>query len=298
MKNPIAISGASGWLGKQTIEVIESVESAESPLLFTSNGRDIVLRNSGERKTKSFLESQPPAILEGFIHLAFLTRDKVRNIGSKDFISTNLRLISKACQIIESSKPKWVVVVSSGAILDRSSGKLESNIERNPYGFCKRIEELLIEQSAQTVGANVVFGRLWGATGELMPPNSAYALSDFIISAHREKKININSGGKVFRRYLDAGEFMKVLIKAGVSGKSLTIDSGGPLIEIGDLAELVSQHFQDVEIQRSPALDQVDDYYPHGDEFEKLAGELGVELANIKNQVSRTVKGHLASLND
>lgn len=298
MKNPIAISGASGWLGNQTLEVIEKSASAESPLLYTSNGREIVLRGIGKRKTQGFLESQSPTSLEGFIHLAFLTRDKVESIGPKDFISTNLSLISKACQIIESSKPKWVVTVSSGAILDRNSGELESNIEKNPYGFCKRIEELLITQSAQKVGANVVIGRLWGASGQLMPSNSAYALSDFIISAQKDKKINIKSGGKVFRRYLDAGEFMDVLIKAAQSGKSLTINSGGPRVEIGDLAEMVAQHFSEVEIYRSSALDDVDDYYPHGSEFENLAEELGVELSDLKIQVSRTVKGHLASIND
>ena len=96
MENQIAISGASGWLGNQTIEFIEKITSTESPLLFTSNGREIVSRNLGKRETQSFLELQPPTALEGFVHLAFLTRDKVETIGSKDFISTNLSLISKA----------------------------------------------------------------------------------------------------------------------------------------------------------------------------------------------------------
>jgi nucleoside-diphosphate-sugar epimerase len=255
----------------------------------------MVLRNLEKRETKGFLESQPPASLEGFIQLAFLTRDKVESIGHKDFISTNLSLISKACQIIESSKPKWVVTVSSGAILDRSSGDLESSIENNPYGFCKRIEELLITQSAQKVGANVVIGRLWGASGQFMPPNSAYALSDFIISAHKEKKINIKSGGKVFRRYLDAGEFMEVLIKAAMSGKSLTINSGGPRVEIAELASLVAQHFTEIVIERSPAEMTVDDYYSRGDDFEKLASVLGITLSDIKTQVSQTIQGHLSS---
>ena len=296
MENQIAISGASGWLGNQTIEVIGKITSTESPLLFTSNGREIVLRNLGKRETQSFLGSQPPAALEGFIHLAFLTRDKVETLGPKDFISTNLSLISKACQIIESSKPKWVVTVSSGAILDRSSGELESNIESNPYGFCKRVEELLIAQSAQKVGANVVIGRLWGASGQLMPPNSAYALSDFIISAHREKKINIKSGGKVFRRYLDAGEFMEVLIKAAISGKSLTINSGGTTVEIAELASLVALHFTEIVIERSPAEMTVDDYYPRGDDFEKLASVLGITLSDINTQVSQTIRGYLRSI--
>lgn len=296
MKSTIAISGASGWLGNQTIDVIENIASKESPLLFTSNGRDIFLGSSGKRPTKSFLESQTPVSLEGFIHLAFLTRDKVEAIGLKDFISTNMSLISKACQIIESSKPKWIVTVSSGAILDRSSGELESNIETNPYGFCKRVEELLIMQSAKKVGANVVIGRLWGASGKYMPPNPAYALSDFIISAHKDKKITIKSGGEVIRRYVDASEFMEVLIKAAIAGQSLLINSGGPRVEIGELATLVAQHFTEVIIERSPKKMTVDDYYPRGEEFERLASALGITLSDVKTQVSETIKGHIGTV--
>lgn len=298
MKNLIAISGASGWLGNATIEVIEEIAPKVSPLLFTSNGREIVLRNLEKRDTQGFLVSQPPTSLEGFIHLAFLTRDKIESAGSKDFISTNLSLIAKACQVIESSKPKWVVAVSSGAILNRNSGELESNIESNPYGFCKRIEELLITQAASKVGANVVIGRLWGASGRFMPPNPAYALSNFIISAHTQKKIMIKSGGQVIRRYVDASEFMEVLINAAISGKSLTLDSGGPRVEIGELATLVAKHFSETVIERSPLEMTTDDYFPMGDDYEKLASVLGITLSDLKTQVSRTVQGHLASFDE
>jgi nucleoside-diphosphate-sugar epimerase len=295
MNITVAISGASGWLGTETIEAIEKDKFSNSVLLFTSDGREIVLWNSEKRDTKSFLESEPPNSLDGFIHLAFLTRDKVKSVGPKDFIATNLALISKACQFIETSKPKWVVTVSSGAILDRSTGDLESNIDRNPYGFCKRIEEILIMQSAQKVGANVVIGRLWGASGKFMPPNPAYALSDFIITAHKEKKIKIRSGGKVIRRYVDASEFMEVLIRAAISGKSLTIDSGGPRVEIGELATLVGDHFDEVVIERSVTDLTTDDYFPRGDDFEKLASTMGITLSDIQTQVSQTIQGHLST---
>lgn len=295
MKSAIAISGASGWLGKQTIGVMDSITSRDSQMLFTSNGREILLRNLGKRETKGFLESQPPESLEGFVHLAFLTRDKVESLGSKEFVATNLSLISKACEFIETSKPKWIVIVSSGAILNRSTGDLESSIQSNPYGFCKRVEELLITQSARKVDASIVIGRLWGASGKYMPPNSAYALSDFIISAHKQRKISIKSGGKVIRRYVDASEFMEVLIKAAISGQSLTINSGGPRVEIGELATLIAQHFSETDIQRSPMKMTTDDYYPRGNDYEKLASRFGIVLSDLKTQVSQTIKGHLDS---
>ena len=296
----IFVSGASGWLGKELISLINQKRlidfSTNDLRLFSSNGRSIKLINSKEYLTSSFEVNQfeiEPKNLEGFIHLAFLTRDKLKTLSFNDFIRINLELISKACQIIEREKPKWIVVVSSGAILDRESDEIESDIEKNPYGFCKRIEELLLADAAQRVGANIVIGRLWGASGEQMPPNPEYALSDFIESARLKNEIQIKSGGKVFRRYLDAGEFMEVLAKLAISGESRVLDSGGEVIEIGELSQLVVGHFPGTSVSRSKSLTDIDDYYPKEQDFNDLAKELGVELSTIKEQVARTVNGHI-----
>ena len=296
----IFVSGASGWLGKELISLINQKRlidfSTNDLRLFSSNGRSIKLINSKEYLTSSFEVNQfeiEPKNLEGYIHLAFLTRDKLKTLNFNDFIRINLELISKACQIIERNKPKWVVVVSSGAILDRESGEIESDVEKNPYGFCKRIEELLLADAAKRVGANIVIGRLWGASGEQMPPNLEYALSDFIESARLKNEIQIKSGGEVFRRYVDAGEFMEVLVKLAISGESRLLDSGGVVIEIGELSQLVAGHFPGTSVSRSKSLTDVDDYYPKEQDFNDLAEELGIQLRTIKEQVARTVNGHI-----
>ena len=144
--NEIFISGASRWLGKELISLISENKLNDTRTnnlrLFSSNGRNIKLTNGREYLTSPFELDQfiiMPQNLEGFIHLAFLTRDKLKTLNFNDFISINLELISKACKIIEQNRPKWIVLVSSGAILDRESGEIESDIEKNPYGFCKRI---------------------------------------------------------------------------------------------------------------------------------------------------------------
>jgi hypothetical protein len=91
---------------------------------------------------------------------------------------------------------------------------------------------------------------------------------------------------------------MEVLIKAAISGESLTINSGGPRVEIGELATLVAKHFPETGIERSPVEMTIDDYYPMGDDYEKLASCLGIILSDLKTQVSQTVHGHLASFID
>jgi len=226
------------------------------------------------------------------VHLAFITKDKTTQYSFSEYVAKNIELISAACEIIERDKPKWVVVVSSGAIIDRATLEIENNVVRNPYGFCKRIEEALIAESARKVGANIVIGRLWGGTGLYMPVKRAYAISDFIESAKESGAIRINSGGEVIRRYCDAGDFMEVLVRSAIQGDTTTLDSGGSIIEVGELAKVISARLGEISISRSEVPTAVDDYYPRGSEFEELAKSVGVQLHGIDEQVLRTLKSH------
>ena len=297
MTPKVLISGATGWLGTESVARVlegkfEGITEQEL-LLCSSDGRNLVLDSSKTLPTVKFqsLNSESNK-LEGLIHLAFLTKDKASHYSFSDYVAKNIELISTACEIIERKKPKWIVVVSSGAIIDRASLEVENDVRKNPYGFCKRIEEVLLSDAARKVGANIVIGRLWGGTGLHMPIKRAYAISDFIENLKESGSIRITSGGHVMRRYCDAGDFMEVLIKSAIRGDTTTIDSGGPIIELGDLAELIISVTGKGSISRSMEPSAVDDYYPRGMEFEELAHSVGVPLHGISEQVLRTLTSH------
>jgi nucleoside-diphosphate-sugar epimerase len=295
----ILISGATGWLGTESVARVlegkfESI-TEQNLLLCSSDGRDLKLDSSkvlSTVKLQSLSGDKGVKDLDGLVHLAFLTKDKSADYSFSDYVAKNIALISAACEIIERDKPKWVVVVSSGAIIDRNSLEVENSVVRNPYGFCKRIEEVLLSDAAHKVGANIVIGRLWGGTGLHMPIKRAYAISDFIETFKESGAIRITSGGDVVRRYCDAGDFMEVLIKSAIRGDNTTVDSGGPIIELGDLAELLISVTGTGSISRSSEPSAVDDYYPRGMEFEELARSVGVPLHDISEQVSRTLTSH------
>jgi nucleoside-diphosphate-sugar epimerase len=295
----VLITGATGWLGRETVARViegkfEGITQSDL-LLASSNGRDLELDSLGVLPTvalETLSHRESTNTIEGLVHLAFITKDKTTQYSFSEFVAKNIELISAACEIIERDKPKWVVVVSSGAIIDRPTLEIENNVVRNPYGFCKRIEEALIAESAHKVGANIVIGRLWGGTGLYMPIKRAYAISDFIESAKEKNAISINSGGDVIRRYCDAGDFMEVLIRAALKRETTTIDSGGSIIEVGELAKLISARLGQIPITRSETPTPLDDYYPRGSEFEELAKSVGVQLHGIDEQVLRTLKSH------
>jgi len=295
----VLVTGATGWLGRETVaRVIEGKFTGitrSNLLLASSNGRDLELDSLGVHPTvalENLSHRESTNSLEGLVHLAFITKDKTTQYSFSEYVAKNIELISAACEIIERDKPKWVVVVSSGAIIDRATLEIENNVVRNPYGFCKRIEEALIAESARKVGANIVIGRLWGGTGLYMPVKRAYAISDFIESAKESGAIRINSGGEVVRRYCDAGDFMEVLVRSAIQGDTTTLDSGGSIIEVGELAKLISTRLGGISISRSEVPTAIDDYYPRGSEFEELAKSVGVQLHGIDEQVLRTLKSH------
>jgi len=295
----VLVTGATGWLGRETVARVlegkfEGITQSDL-LLASSNGRDLELESLGVYPTvalENLSHRESTNSLEGLVHLAFITKDKTTQYSFSEYVAKNIELISAACEIIERDKPKWVVVVSSGAIIDRATLEIENNVVRNPYGFCKRIEEALIAESARKVGANIVIGRLWGGTGLYMPVKRAYAISDFIESAKESRAIKINSGGDVMRRYCDAGDFMEVLVRSAIRGDTTTLDSGGSIIEVGELAKLISSRLGEISISRSEVPTAVDDYYPRGSEFEELAKSVGVQLHGIDEQVLRTLKSH------
>ena len=85
---------------------------------------------------------------------------------------------------------------------------------------------------------------------------------------------------------------MEVLVRAARKGKTTTIDSGGSIIEVGELAKLISARLGQIPITRSQTPTPLDDYYPRGSEFEDLAKSVGVQLHGIDEQVLRTLKSH------
>lgn len=291
------ISGFNGWMGKS---LIREIKQGNLPLEvkeivgLTSRPNDV--KNNFEGSIEDFNRFKPESEIEGFVHLAFLTREKVSQLPLADYEATNRKIINRAVEIIKVSKPKWVAIVSSGAVFSKKSGFsiLESEFETNPYGYLKLEEERAITQIAREIGANLAIGRLWGASGPDLPPSSKYAISDFITSALQTGNISIKSDNPVFRKYCDASEFMNVLISAAMTKEYQLFNSGGETVELGELADEIASQIGNCTIARNyqPHL-FTDDYYPKDNTYESLAKSQGKSILSLKNQVSRTISGHM-----
>ena len=264
-----------------------------------STKKSMYLDDFGTIQVQDFLNFETQEKIDGIIHLSFLTREKMNEISFSKYVEINQKITNQAVNLVKELKPNWVVNVSSGAIFNPKTKKIEENLDTNPYGFLKAFEERELNLATQEIGANLVIGRLWGASGTLMPLNRAYALSDFIYQALRNKKIIIQSNKQVFRRYVDSEMFMGVLIESALANQNNVIDSGGPIVEIGKLASIVAESLEVHEISRPQILGvEVDDYYPRSEQFEEVASKFNLPISSIYEQVTNTILGHKRSIQD
>ena len=293
----IVVTGAGGWLGTEYLEGLrEEIGSAalrNKVVCLGSTERGLTLSDGTKlevRKLDGFNVDSP---IEGLVHLAFLTRDKVAHMSLESYSFANLLITSAAVQLIEKHKPTWVATVSSGAVFSSPGGPLENNLQANPYGFTKRIEEALLRDACESVSSNLAIGRLWGAMGAFMPVNRAYAVSDFICQALDTSKIQVRAKHEVFRRYCLAGEFMKVLTRTAKTQNFASFDSGGDVIELSSLAGLIAEHLSaDLMPRELEPTAQADRYFPLSQDYEALARRTEVKLATVEQQVLLTLGSH------
>jgi nucleoside-diphosphate-sugar epimerase len=289
----IAITGASGWLGRATIAtLLESGVQPNDIECFSSEKKSIRIENK-EFQSHPLYELQNHQDIEVFVHLAFLTRDKASKADLSSYSSINQEITRLACNFIDRNKPRSVITISSGAVFDPPNyTTLAENFDFNPYGYLKIEEEKRLFDACLRSESNLVINRLWGLSGQDIQNVKPYALAEFIFKARTGSAIEVKSSHKVWRRYVDARELMALCLAVAASGSNSTFNSGGPLVEIGELAQLVVETLDsssriirkfDVESGKP------DNYYPNDQSYEDLLWKyLKINPLELKYQILKT----------
>ena len=243
----IAITGASGWMGRALLEMLTATFSDDFSArvaAFGSREQMMVLRNGRQiplQPTARMAELKPANWL--LVHAAYGTRDRVEMQGNMTFIAANETLTATVTQVIHALRPSAILFPSSGAVY-APDGSISTDLNSNPYGVLKYRDELHFTSVAQTVGARIIIPRLFNMSGPYINKWNAYALSDFIVQVLDGKPITINAPGAVLRSYISVADLLTLsfawLLDDANNAASITFDTrGSEDVEMADLARMI-----------------------------------------------------------
>jgi len=287
-KTNILISGATGWLGREILNIFSETKFKAVKLsLISSKSQDFIVGDN-EFKARSFVSYNNSDSIDNYFDFAFLSRNELEKIGPLKFKEINLEIMSKSADLIKRYRPKTVVLSSSGAIYknkkDSEYGMLYSDL--------KKIQEDVIINACNLAGSNLIISRIFNLSGRGIPSEGNFAISDLVTKGIRNMDLTINSNYLVTRRYSDVTQLLKLLVEMAERGQNRVFDSGGPKIELRALANIIVEVIKCDSKVVAPTLDpscMQDDYFSNSYEYEKLLSEtLGENSISIENQIENT----------
>jgi nucleoside-diphosphate-sugar epimerase len=286
----VLITGASGWLGRTALDLLAPL--GLPTLALASRARtirvgdcDIECRVWDEREVTAF---RPTVVLD----CAFLTRDRVADMPLDEYVTVNRALTERLVHATQLPGVRLALTVSSGAAVHPHDA-LDGSIEDNPYGYLKREAEHRLARAAANSGAVPVVVRAWGLSGAHVQKPQAYALGSMIRDAD-SGGIRITARRPVFRRYVLAEELLAVGIAVGGVGPA-TIDSGGELVEMAELAARIAAVVNPDAVITRARVDprNPDRYHSDGQNWEKYCLRNDFASMILDRQIEITARGVL-----
>ncbi|WP_449385577.1 NAD-dependent epimerase/dehydratase family protein [Cellulomonas soli] len=291
----IAVTGATGWFGATALDLLYDALGPQAPervrayasrsrVLTVADGRTVDVRPLAELAD----QAPAPTIL---LHFAFLTRDKVAEVGLDAYVRRNVAISASVLDAVAAHRPRGVVVASSGAVYG-AGPRLVADVDGDPYGALKRIDELAFAAACSEVGATCVVPRVFSVAGARMTKPEKYALGSLIGMARAGEPLRVRATLPVVRSYCGVDEVVALSLWAGAQGRPLVFDSGGAPVEVGELAGVVAAvHGRDDEPVRDWDPDATPDRYV-GDPsaMTALADAAGLQLRSLPALVRETAR--------
>lgn len=248
----LVITGATGWVGRTAAHELQRLLSPDQFLsrvrLFASRTGSIL--SSGYTDVAPFLIPVFPlkdladlASLEplnAVLHTAFLTRDRVAQVGQDDYVATNRWITAQVASALTAAPNARAVVISSGAAAfhDHDSGR---DLVADPYGVLKWEEEQML---SSLLPASLVL-RLYALSGQFIREPSRFALGDFLLKAMHKESIRLDSANPVLRSYANAGDIAafawRWLLNGNVKNSNKVLAATSFTTNLFDLASLITR---------------------------------------------------------
>ena len=293
---PIVLTGPTGWIGRALLALLhrrddpDGLKAGQEIRLFGSRAGSMDVAGAGSLPIRPLSQISPGDVAGAHVlHLAYLTKDKVAEVGEAAFFETNRAIDDALLNAISSAVPHSLFVASSGAASLHETGR-----DPHPYGQAKLEQEARFLGWAEQHGVPALCGRIFNIAGPHINKLGAYAVSNFTVQALEKSEIGIAATLPVFRSFLHVEDLCRIVLRAGRNGLGLPrpVDlCGTQIVEMSTIAQAVADEIGGGITLTRPPVDYTSrsDYLGTPQETVMLAMRLGLRLADLNTQVRDTV---------
>jgi nucleoside-diphosphate-sugar epimerase len=281
--DPNLIIGATGWFGRTATALAQLIGT--QVLLVASTTREFHIgRNSfvayewNERQIRDF---HPTIVIDA----AYITRDYVADFVVESYVQKNRELTNRLLSITDIQSIRKVITFSSGAAEVHRSNFHQNAMSDDPYGFLKLEAEKIIQSELSSGTIDYAIVRAWSVSGALVTKINGFAFSD-LVSQASNGAITVTAANRVYRRYCLVEESIAVGLSHNTQSDGI-LDTGGPLIEIRELAEMIKATLPfNISLAESPVTREVDDkYFSNSENWDLACNKSGLEPSSISEQI-------------
>lgn len=261
----VAVTGASGWLGRAAVAVLRR------------RGTDVTGFASTPRGELLGIDELPDFEHDVLLHYAFVTREYLAARGHEAYVAANLAITACVAEAVRRNRPA-MFYASSGAV--HHGGSLTAN----PYGVAKRLDEHLFRDL--TAGRCSV-ARVYNVAGPHVTKPRAFAVTDLTRqSLDDPPRLRVAAQRRVVRSFVDVEDLAAYAV-ASAGQDRLVETAGSEEIEVGALAGRIAPALA---IERPPLDPMADDdrYVGDAEGFLRSCTDVGVQLRPLDEQLIRT----------
>ena len=283
----LLILGASGWFGRTAIALTHSIDV--EILLIAQNTRTIELGGRDHRLfewNSDLIQAFRPTIV---LDLWFLTREKAESVGVDAYVAANMSLVEKTRDLMKLDSVSRMVTISSGAAVDLRKNS-DLGTASATYGHIKLEAESAMTSAALDTETSLSIARVYSVSGSYVTRPHAYAFSNLLNQA-MSGKIKISADKQVWRKYVPVEDVLVTGLANCLGGVTL-FSTGGPLIEIGELAKLFARLVNNecsISRPKQTLAKHPDNYFAKDDSWNRAIECAGLASLNLEDQAKQVL---------
>jgi UDP-glucuronate decarboxylase len=286
----IVVTGAGGWLGLATLELLRDAlgDGFETRVVaFGSSARTLSLRNGDiAQRPLAELATLPPAPT-WVLHYAFLTKDRAAAMDDDTYAAACAAIRETVLAALEPIGARGVFVASSGAAA-RADDPAEAR-EMRLYGRLKRDDEAAFASWAEAAGKRAVIARIFNLTGPYINKHAAYAIASFILDALAGRAITVKASREVIRGYVAIRELVSLALTLLAESDGVTrLATGGEPLELGEVAHAVAGALGGTVDRAAITEADADRYVGDADGYAALLSQYGIAPVALDRQIAET----------